>query len=321
MYDIIKRDEKNEREVETGMKVIKNFLRSVFFPHPAVILLISFLSAVSLIYSLVMDKPLYPSKTTAYLASAYSVIIIILAIPSMLREMKKQRSESKIQGETTSAEIQFRITIFLYGTFFYNAVYGSFQLFLALSHNSVWYYSIAAYYILLAIMRFSLIRYSNSHVAGEDLVEELQRFRFCGRMIIFLTAALAGVTFYRTIDNHEILHSGATSVALAIFTICSFTFSIVNVFRYKKYNSPLLYAAKLISFASALASMLSLGTAVLGHFADRLSDTAYQRLNSINAYTVLGIIAFMGIFMLKKSGEELKKLSASENNERTDGEI
>lgn len=297
------------------MKELKKILRSVFFPHPAVILLVSFLSAVSLIYSLVMNKPLYPSKSAAYLASAYSVIIIILAIPSMLREMRDQRKKSKIKGETTNAEIQFRITLFLYGTFFYNAVYGSFQLFLALSHNSLWYYSIAAYYILLAVMRFSLIRYSNSHVAGEDIVEELQRFRFCGRMILFLTAALSGVTFYQTIDNHEILHSGATSIALAIFTVCSFAFSIINVIRYRKYNSPLLYAAKLISFASALASMLSLGTAIIGHFADDLSDTAYQRLNSLNAFSILGIIALLGIFMLKKSGEALKKLNTDAKSE------
>lgn len=299
------------------MKRFKKFLRSVFFPHPAVVFLISFLSAISLIYSIVMRQPLYPSRITAYISAVYSLIIIFCAMPSLIRETKKQRRESKKKEETTSADLQLRTTFFLYGTFFYNAAYGSFQLFLALSHNSIWYYSIAAYYTLLAIMRFSLIRYSNSHVAGEDMFEELQRFRFCGRMLLFLTAALAAVTFYRTVDNSEILHSGATSVALAIFTVCSFAFSIINVVRYKKFNSPLLYAAKLISFASALASMLSLETAIIGHFADKLSDAAYRAINSANSFIVLTVIAYIGLFMLTKGNEGLKKLSL----EKSDSEI
>lgn len=294
------------------MRGFKKFLRSIFFPHPAVVFLISLLSALSLVYSLATGKAIYPSRLAAYLSSAYSVIIVILAIPSIIRGLKQRQKEIKSKSnksEARNAELQLKITLMLYGTFFYNAIYGSFQLFLALSHNSVWYYAIAAYYILLAIMRFSLIRYSNSHTAGENMVEELQRFRFCGKMILFLTAALAAVTFYRAIDNHEILHNGTTSVILAVFTVFSFTLSVINVIRYKKLNSPLLFAARLISFASALASMLSLITAILGHFADRLSDSAYQVTNTASTFTVLTVIAYIGLFMLSKSGEQLKKLS------------
>ena len=36
-------------------------------------------------------------------------------------------------------------------------------------------------HILLAIMRFSLLYYSRSNKAGEDITSELKRFKLCGR--------------------------------------------------------------------------------------------------------------------------------------------
>ena len=211
-----------------------------------------------------------------------------------------------------SAIAQAKISLTLYGTFFYNSIYAVFTLILGILHKSSWYISIAAYYISLAIMRFSLLRYFRISKAGEDVISELKRFRLCGIVLLIMNTALSGLTFYQTIASKELKHHGATAVVLALFTISLFSLSIINVIRYKKFNSPVLYAARLISFVSALVSMLSLETAIISRFETALSDGWQRAITGLSAFAVLAIITYIGIFMVVRSNKALKKLNTSE---------
>ena len=217
--------------------------------------------------------------------------------------MKKER-----RGVESSRIAQFKINLTLYGTFLYNSAYAIFTLCIGLWHRSSWYLSIAAYYILLAIMRFSLLYYSHSNKAGENLISELKRFKFCGALLLLMNTALTSLTFYHTIENRDFRHKGATAIALGLFTLSLFALSIINVIKYKKFNSPVLFAAKLISFVSALVSMLSLETAVISRYASTLSDKWQKIITGISAFTVLAIIAYIGAFMVVRGNKMIKEL-------------
>ena len=211
-----------------------------------------------------------------------------------------------------SAVAQFKINLALYGTFFYNSVYATFTLILGILHRSSWYISIAAYYISLAIMRFSLLYYSRSNKAGANIISELKRFRLCGVILLLMNTALSGLTFYQTIANREFAHRGATAIALGFFTFSLFALSIINIIKYKKFNSPVLFAAKLISFVSALVSMLSLETAIISRFGNVLSDGWQKAITAFSAFAVLAIITYIGIFMVAKGNKKLTELNKTE---------
>ena len=302
------------------IKRIAKILKTIFFPHIAIITLITLLAALSLIYSLVRLPLLHHISIFSYILSAYAATLIVCAIPDLVSRTKafKARLRSKVsqkQGTNTPSQVaQMKINLTLYGTFFYNSVYAVFTLFLGLWHNSSWYLSIATYYILLAIMRFSLLYYSRSNKAGDDVISELKRFRFCGVLLILMNTALSGITFYRTIENRDFTHHGATATALALFTISLFTLSIINIRKYKKFNSPILFAAKLISFVSALVSMLSLETAIIGRLGATLDDTTQKIITAVSAFTVLAIIGYIGIFMIIKGNKSLNLLQRSQQN-------
>ena len=219
--------------------------------------------------------------------------------------------KNKSKTPTPAQIAQLKINIALYGTFFYNSIYAVFTLFLGLWHSSSWYLSIAAYYILLAIMRFSLLYYSRSNKAGENLVAELERFKLCGILLLLMNTALSALTFHRTMENRDFIHHGATTTALALFTISLFTISIINIIKYRKYNSPVLFAAKLISFTSALVSMLSLETAIISRFGANLGDKLQRIITGVSAFTVLAIISYIGIFMVRLGSKNLKKLKST----------
>lgn len=293
---------------------MKKAIRSIFFPHIAIVTSITVLAALSLIYSLIRLPLNHYISIISYITTAYAATLIICAIPDLIARTKalktgiKTKVNEKLIENDPSQLAQLKINLTLYGTFFYNSAYAVFTLFLGLWHNSSWYMSIAAYYILLAIMRFSLLYYSRSNKAGDDLLSELKRFRFCGILLIIMNTALSGMTFYRTMKNREFMHHGATATVLALFTVSLFTLSIINIVKYRKLNSPILFAAKLISFVSALVSMLSLETAIIGRLGVILSDTAQKILTGISAFAVLAIIAYIGIFMIVKGNKDLKAL-------------
>ena len=124
-----------------------------------------------------------------------------------------------------------------------------------------------------------------------------------------MNTALAAVSAYSTWENRDFAHHGATTAALALFTLSLFTLSIINVVKYKRLNSPILFAAKLISFASALVSMLSLVTAIIARFGDNMPDKIRRLVTGISLFSVLAIIGYVGIFMVVKSSKGLKKLN------------
>ena len=157
-------------------------------------------------------------------------------------------------------------------------------------------------------MRFSLLYYSHSNKAGENLISELKRFKFCGALLLLMNTALTSLTFYHTIENRDFRHKGATAIALGLFTLSLFALSIINIIKYKKFNSPVLFAAKLISFVSALVSMLSLETAVISRYASTLSDKWQKIITGISAFTVLAIIAYIGAFMVVRGNKMIKEL-------------
>ncbi len=76
---------------------------------------------------------------------------------------------------------------------------------------------------------------------------------------------------------------------------------------YRKYHSPVISAARKVSLAAALVSMLSLETAMLSQF-DTESTSPYfrQLMTGSTGAGICAIIVGMGIFMIIHSTRRLK---------------
>ena len=289
------------------MNRIKKILKAIFFPHIAIVLLIDLLVTFSFIYSSAILPIFNQIRITSYIGAAYAIILTICAIPEIILIVtgKKLRPE---HFQRLAKDTQLQINLSLYGTLAYNTIYAAFQLFAGIYYNSVWYLSIATYYTLLAIMRFSLLHYLRANKAGADLESEYKRFRFCGVLLLVMNSALSAITFYITWQNQELRHHSATTVIFAIFTFLSFTLAIINVIRYKKLKSPIFFAAKLISLVSAVVSILALETAIMGYYSAQISDEARQIITGITGTGVITVTICVGIFMVVRGTKNLKKI-------------
>ena len=122
----------------------------------------------------------------------------------------------------------------------------------------------AGYYIALAVMRFFLVRHTSKHKPGEKMKEELIKYRTCGWVFLLMNLTLSVMVFFMVYWNRTFHHHEITTITMAAYTFTAFTMAIINMVKYRKYNSPVYSASKAISLAAACVSMLTLAHALLG---------------------------------------------------------
>lgn len=284
----------------------KKIGKALLFPHIAVIILLIPVSVCLLVYSLVYLDTEDPISIVSYVISFYTLLAVCFKAPSVIKKVRSFKEENKYVSRYTS-DAQLRVKLSLYGTFLYNAAYAIFQLGLGIYHSSVWFYSLAAYYILLSVMRFMLLNHTRSHSAGEHLRDEFKHYRICGILLLLMTLALSGMILYIILEERTFVHHEITTIAMAAYTFTTLTMSIINLVRYRKYDSPVFSAAKCISLAAALVSMITLENALITAFGE--GDMEFSHI--MTGATGAGISAFiitMAIFMIIKSSKNLKAL-------------
>ena len=95
---------------------------------------------------------------------------------------------------------------------------------------------------------------------------------------------------------------------MAAYTFTAFTMAIVNMVKYRRYKSPVYSAAKAVSFASAMVSMLTLETAMLTAFSETGQENFRQWMTGCSGAAVTLTIFILAVFMIVKSSKELKLL-------------
>lgn len=245
----------------------KKIGKAILFPHIAILIILLPVATVLLVYSMVFVGTESIIAYISYVLAAYTLTVWCCQIPKLIKMLKNFKNENKY-ALRWQEDTRLRVNISLYGTLLWNTLYGIFQLWLGLYHHTFWFTSLGAYYICLAIMRFFLVLHTIKYDVGEKMYRELVRYRACGWVFLVMNFALLLIVFFMIYWNRTFEHHMITAIAMAAYTFTSFTLAIINVVKYRKYNSPVLSASKAISFASACVSMLTLTSTMLTTFSD-----------------------------------------------------
>lgn len=200
-----------------------------------------------------------------------------------------------------------RLNITLAANTIWNSAYAVLQLGLGLYFHSYWFYSLSGYYFSLAIMRFFLIQHSVKHKPTEKMKTEWRHYRTCGWIFLFTNLALTGMLFYMIYKNRQVYYHQIIVIAMATYTFTSLTIAIVNVIKYRKYNSPVFSASKIISLAAACISMLTLENSMLTTFGKETMTVKTKRLFLILSGSAVSIfIITMAVYMIFKANKTIK---------------
>ena len=286
----------------------KKLGKALLFPHIAIMIILIPIATVFLVYSMVFLGTESIIAIVSYVLSAYTLTIWCFKIPHLIKFLKTFKDENKY-ARIWQDDIRLRINISLYGTLIYNTAYALLQLGMGFWHHTFWFYSLAGYYISLAVMRFFLVRHTSRHNPGEKMMDELKKYRACRIVFLIMNLSLALIIFFMVYWNRTFNHHEITTIALATYTFTSLTLAIINTVKYRKYNSPVYSASKAISLASACVSMLTLESTMLATFGNgTISLTGRRILLCISGGVISAFIITMAIYMIIQANKKIKLL-------------
>ena len=292
----------------------KKLGKALLFPHIAIMIILVPIATVLLVGSMVFIGTESAVAYISYVLSAYTLTVWCFKIPYLIKFFKAFKNENKY-ARMWRDDTRLRVNVSLYGSFAWNSLYGVFQLWLGFYHHTFWFCSLGAYYICLAVMRFFLLRHTRKFAPGEKMHTELVKYRACGIVFLLMNLALALIIFFMVYWNRTFRHHMITAIAMAAYTFTALTTAIINVMKYRKYNSPVFSASKAISLAAALVSMLTLESTMLTTFGDG-TMTAIERkwmLGATGGVVSLLIVA-TAIYMIVVGTKKLKELKTEVNN-------
>lgn len=292
----------------------KKIGKALIYPPIAIMILLVPLATALLVYSMVFVGTETVIAYISYVLAAYTLTVWCMKIPDLIKFFKVFKAENKYAVRWLN-DTRLRINVSLYGALIWNALFGIFQLGLGFHHRTFWFYSLGVYYICLGVMRFFLVKYTSRHTAGERMKTELEKYRACGWIFLVMNTALALIVFFMVYFNRTFEHHMITTIAMAAYTFTAFTMAIVNVVKYRRYNSPVFSASKAISLAAALVSMLTLESTMLTTFNDgTMSSTEHKLMLGLTGGAVCIVIVLMAIYMIVTGTRKLKEIETEVDN-------
>ena len=289
----------------------KKLGKALLFPHISIMILLIPVATVFLVYSMVFLGTSSPVAIASYVLSAYTLTVWCFKLPYLIRFFRAFKNENKY-ALTWRNDTKLRVNTSLYAGLLWNTAYALLQLGMGFWHKSFWFFSLAAYYICLGVMRFFLLRYTLRHKPGEKMLTELRKYRACGVVFLLLNLALTLMIFFMVYWNRTFRHHEITTIALAAFTFTSLTLAIINIIRYRKLGSPVYSAAKAISLASALVSMLTLEATMLTTFGgETMTMTARRLFLGLSGGVISIWIIAMAVYMIRQANKKIKLLKAA----------
>ncbi|MBQ2248973.1 MAG: hypothetical protein IIV17_05195 [Clostridia bacterium] len=286
---------------------LKKLGKALLFPHVAIMLLLLPAATVLLVGSMVFVGTDSVIAYISYALSAYTLTVWCFKIPKIIKYFKTFKDENKYARRWLE-DPRLRVKVSLYGSFAWNALYGIFQLWLGFYHHTFWFYSLGAYYICLGVMRFFLARHTTRYAPGERMQAELRKYRACGIVFLVMNLALALIIFFMVYWGRTFEHHMITAIAMAAYTFTALTTAILNVIKYRKYNSPVFSASKAISLAAALVSMLTLESTMLTTFGDgTMTATAQKWMLGATGGAISVLIVATAIYMIVVGTKKLKQ--------------
>ncbi len=174
----------------------------------------------------------------------------------------------------------------------FNFAFGVYNAVLGAINRSFWYLALAAYFIVLGVMRFAVVL-TERKITANDISQSFI-MRFTGALLIFMGITLAGITYISVSDKTGDRHGEIVMIVMAVYAFTKITLAIINLVKVKKSNSSTVRVLRNISFADAAVSIFSLQRSMLVSFDGMSADDIFL-MNGLTGTAVYILIFLLGI--------------------------
>lgn len=293
----------------------RKLLQKLLHPPGWVLIFVPLLSFAALAAVFIRQCPENILVYLIYSLSAYSLTIWLAALPGLTKRAKSAMMGSKLMRKAAASPIMgryfkdlaFRGSISIYQGIAVNLFYVAFRIMAAIRYASVWFLSMAVYYLVLGGLRAYLI------ICYRRRTPELERrcYHTTAWFLFLLNIPMGGMIVLMVRTDSEFSYPGYVIYLSALYTFYTMITSAINLIRFRRLGSPILSAAKVLNFVAAMMSILGLQTAMISRFSENGED--YRKMmNAITGGFVYGIVILIAIYMLLHGRYLRKKVESVE---------
>lgn len=297
---------------------IKAAFKKIFFPPIFVVLIVSAIAFPSCVIVLNTPDVIPPVEYFVYFLSAYALTVFIIGFKRIAAAVRGfvlstklyERLDNNKFTRTFIHDMSFRGTVSMYQGLAVNTVFAVFKLVTAFYYRSVWFGAVGVYYLVMGFIRLTLVhgmKRAEKLQNGDELICEYKSYRLCGILMFLLNSGMAGMAVQMVHDNKYYEYPGLVIYLSAAYAFYTLTIAVINLFKFKRLNSPVLSASKALNFAGALMSIFALQTALIARFGG--NDALFRQIaNSLTGGAVCFATFGIAVFMIINSCVKLKKL-------------
>lgn len=284
---------------------MKEIMKRILCPNKFTGFFIFNLSFGLLIYVFVSKNEYTPLAYVSYGLSTYSLIIFCIWFYKVCQFSNNFIKASKIYN-LYKKNFLLVTKSSLYSSLSINFIYGVFELITGIYYKSWWFITIAIYYLLLCLMKTSLVKNLKNEL-DNNLEKQYKKLKEVGIILLFLNFILIGMVILIISQNKQISYEGFVIYIVALYDFYLIISAIVNVIKYRKNHNPILIASKCINLTVAMISMISLEVAMVSQFGS--NDLFFKLImTGCMGFAICIINSAMSIYMIVKSNEKLKQM-------------
>ena len=264
-------------------------------------LVVFLLSTISIIVSAVLLAIFIPKQTVfhiflyalAAISLTYLIYLIVYMVPIIKKEFKRLMSKNKYTNKFVTS-YGFRAFVFAICSFVINVGYAALMGIVAIVINSTWFGVFSVYYLILSLMRGSVIWSKKKHIKNEE------NSYFAVAIALLVLTLAAGTIVILTYKGEDVSRfEGLLIYGSAAYTFYKLGLSIYNIIKAKKQESLLVEAVKDISFVDALISIFVLQVSMLQTFSQNV-ENVFITLNALTGSMVcLGVLTVSFVMIMK----------------------
>lgn len=289
------------------MSSIREILKRIMQPKGWQVLLGTCLIVALMLYAFVFGNPPEWIAYICYIVSAYCFFADCVWFVKNGRSWKRKVTELINRNRYVArylSDVAYKTVVSAYMSLAVNMVYVVMNLFTGAYYKSLWSLTLAVYYLLLTVMRFLLLKNTRIDELGKDMHAEYKKYRTSAYVLLLMNFALAGIVALAITYNNGFTYAGYLIYIMAMYAFYNIISAIVSLVKYRKIGSPVLSAAKVISFSSALISMLSLELAMLSSFGEADDAMFRSRMIGITGLGISAVFIATSCYMIRRAGNK-----------------
>ncbi len=194
----------------------------------------------------------------------------------------------------------FRANVGLCSGMVVNFCYAAFRLAVGIIDASAWLVCTAVYFLLLAIFRAALTNAYRIRKKKGGYTYEKAWYKRTAFLLFLLNIPIGTMILLFVKNEAKCIYPWYTIYAAAAYTFYMIVLSIINLFKFRKFGSPILSASRVISFIAALVSLLGLQNALINEFSTK-GRFFHEAMNAFTGTAVYAVIITVEMVMVCRS--------------------